>query len=559
MAALPKDIISNICSTLNETRETRYDYRACWGKFKEFRDDGVLCDVTVKCRDTTYDAHKCILSVASPYFQALFTTMMTVDANSGDTTVVDLSDYSNNTVETLLDFMYASEHVTDLNVAEILRLAEFLQYDWLVSVLVHSVRPLINVNNCYTWYEVAKTSGVKVLTTLTKSVIMSNIGELVAMVEYQDVVPHLRDIVREKDPELQKQFVFVCRDKDSKNHIVDFASGTIEMRRDGPTLTACDSSVQLWIVHRHRLLMISTYNTYVRDCPYYHRDYFENNTKVEIQAYNHCSRNYKLLHYVEPCKLVAKVHLENNPQSARPNTPFKISSFAYNGIETLYMLLKDKNDLYVVSKLNLENGEWAENWIAFKPTSQELRMCESKHLGSLLIDGLYDIYDAEKFMFHQGGEDQDHTPQPLNVSFEWKEIYKKAKNKKWDGKLVRSWEAVTLNGNVYLLVSFSCELSKVYVYELNPESVAWEELFVGEVPQLCYLEVGGVLESDNVIYCSLALFSPGGDFLAPLVNRLYRVDFERKVLEDSGIDTSLLTKNTTTPYRYNSVPAYFML
>merc|ERR1712136_70304 len=201
--------------------------------------------------------------------------------------------------------MYACGVAEDTDIVELLRLAEFLQYDWLVNAHIQSMRMLIDKSNCYTWYEVAKSCGVKKLINITKSFIMSGYEDLIAMDEYQDVVPEIEDIVRTKEVEFEKELMFVYHEMDSRNHIIDFTDQTLKMRREGPTLTACDSSVQLYLVHKHRLLMISTFNTYERSCPYYSREYLEINTKIEVQAYNHCLRNYKLLHYIEPCKLVA--------------------------------------------------------------------------------------------------------------------------------------------------------------------------------------------------------------------------------------------------------------
>jgi len=556
MTTLPSDSMVRVSMALNQIRKDRHNHEACWRKFDDFRKDNILCDVSVRCRDKKYDVHKCVISVASPYFLALFTTQMVVE---GDGRTIDLSDYSNNTVETLLDLIYGCADVESADIGELLRLAEFLQYDWLVNALVKSIRPLIDVSNCFAWYETAKTSGVEVLICITKSFIVSSYDELIAMDKYENVAPMIKDIARSMEVDFVKELVIVFHEKDSRNYVINLPDKTIEMRREGPTLTACDSSVQSFFVHKHGLFMISTFNTYERNCPYYTRDYFEQNTKIEIQTYNHCSQTYKLLHYIEPCKLVAKVHTDNTTQHVRPNTPFRISSFAYNGVESLYLVLMDKNDLFTVFKMNLGDGIWAENWITIKPESKDLKICESKHFGSLLIDGLYDAYEMENFPFRKLN---DHSPQPLNVSFDWKPIFKKAhrsksKNRKWNGYW-RSWDAVGLKGEVFLFVVFYCDSSNVYVYQLNPEKLSWDEICIINIPHLLHL--GKVIVCGEEVYCSIYLQknSPTDEESGRAIvetHRLYHLDLTRKVCQDTEMDVSVLKES----HRYATVPAYFML
>ena len=45
-------------------------------KLNELRETNVLCDTTIRTEGQDFAAHKCVLSAASAYFRALFTSQM---------------------------------------------------------------------------------------------------------------------------------------------------------------------------------------------------------------------------------------------------------------------------------------------------------------------------------------------------------------------------------------------------------------------------------------------------------------------------------------------------
>ena len=45
-------------------------------KLNELRETKILCDATIRAQGQDFPAHKCVLSTASQYFQAMFTSEM---------------------------------------------------------------------------------------------------------------------------------------------------------------------------------------------------------------------------------------------------------------------------------------------------------------------------------------------------------------------------------------------------------------------------------------------------------------------------------------------------
>merc|ERR1740124_2081499 len=148
MAALPSATVHTVCRNLCQVETPQTQYKAYWRNLNEQRQEGLLCDVVVQSGTRSYHAHKCILAAASPYFKAVFSSpMLHVNACNSKQEVVDFDLYSAQTVQLLLDIIYGvNEEVGDdsADFSDLLKLAEFLQYDWLISILVDSIRSTID-------------------------------------------------------------------------------------------------------------------------------------------------------------------------------------------------------------------------------------------------------------------------------------------------------------------------------------------------------------------------------------------------------------------------------
>lgn len=68
----------------------------------ELRESKILCDTTIRAEGTDFAAHRCVLTAASEYFRALFTT----DFKENETNVVELKSITSDAMNEVLQFMY---------------------------------------------------------------------------------------------------------------------------------------------------------------------------------------------------------------------------------------------------------------------------------------------------------------------------------------------------------------------------------------------------------------------------------------------------------------------
>lgn len=89
-----------------------------------YRKSGTLCDVTVKVGETTFPAHKVVLSCTSAYFHAMFNSGLREESED----FVELHDLDPQSVEILLDFIYTSKiEIAEENVQRLLPASNLLQ------------------------------------------------------------------------------------------------------------------------------------------------------------------------------------------------------------------------------------------------------------------------------------------------------------------------------------------------------------------------------------------------------------------------------------------------
>merc|ERR1711962_1506585 len=106
-----------------------------------------------------------------------------------------------------------------------LRLADFLQFDWLLNRLIELIRPTLDESNCFDWLEVAKTFGIEKLRLLSESYIRVNFEKLFGMAEYKDVA-----LSMEKDAE--HEIILYCND--DQIHVIDTGRNSCVRLKTGP-------------------------------------------------------------------------------------------------------------------------------------------------------------------------------------------------------------------------------------------------------------------------------------------------------------------------------------
>ena len=114
-------------------------------KLNELRETNVLCDTTIRAEGQDFTAHKCVLSAASAYFRALFTSQMKETKNN----MVELHEAKSTTVSDVLQFIYTGKASIDLsNAQDLAMIADYLIIPSLKTKASLFLKGSINASNC---------------------------------------------------------------------------------------------------------------------------------------------------------------------------------------------------------------------------------------------------------------------------------------------------------------------------------------------------------------------------------------------------------------------------
>ena len=115
-------------------------------KLYQLRNEGILCDVTLRIEGQDFAAHRCVLSAASPFFRALFTSELTAVNNSN---LLELKELKSTAAAEALRFMYTGEALVDsTNAQDLLKAADYLIIDGLKTKVARFLKDTINATNC---------------------------------------------------------------------------------------------------------------------------------------------------------------------------------------------------------------------------------------------------------------------------------------------------------------------------------------------------------------------------------------------------------------------------
>ena len=115
-------------------------------KLYQLRKEGILCDVTLRIEGQDFAAHRCVLSAASPYFRALFTSELTAESNSN---LLELKELKSTAAAEALRFMYTGEALVDSsNAQDLLKAADYLIIEGLKTKVATFLKDTINATNC---------------------------------------------------------------------------------------------------------------------------------------------------------------------------------------------------------------------------------------------------------------------------------------------------------------------------------------------------------------------------------------------------------------------------
>ena len=115
-------------------------------KLNQLRKEGILCDVTLRIEGQDFPAHRCVLSAASPYFRALFTSELAEENNSN---LIELKEIKSAAATEALRFIYTGEARVDYTDAQdLLRTADYLIIEGLKTKVATYLKDSIGATNC---------------------------------------------------------------------------------------------------------------------------------------------------------------------------------------------------------------------------------------------------------------------------------------------------------------------------------------------------------------------------------------------------------------------------
>ena len=116
-------------------------------KLYELRKANNLCDITLRAEGQDFSAHRCVLSAASDYFKALFSSELQVKENQNS--LVELNEVKCAVLAEALLFIYTGEmNITAQNVQDLVMIGDYLIIPSLKTKASQFLEESINASNC---------------------------------------------------------------------------------------------------------------------------------------------------------------------------------------------------------------------------------------------------------------------------------------------------------------------------------------------------------------------------------------------------------------------------
>jgi len=534
------DLLENISQEVCEDIKQKQDdvveddeLKSWWSHFQEFRENGLFCDVLIKSRDSNHSAHKCLLSIFSPYLKTLFITPV---SHQTPLQIVNLSEFSGKTVEYMLDLMYMVDDVDVADVAELLQLAEFIQYDWLVNELVGHLRSYINITNCHVFYEVGRRSGADKLAILAKSVMIARFDEIPQVVEDTQTLEHIKEIVSIKESVFQKQVVvgFEGSAKLSERplYVMDMSKGqmTVYKKNESPWWFGYFSWISSGSYFHFRFLGYFFYcsNLFI---------VVERNNDVQIRCYQQC--------YDGNCSAAEGIERGHTYFSCFQLNGF-VNCFYYDNLHSLYFCCYEETKnkcCWHIFKFDLVKKVILKGWIELSDQLQTNcgpKFVSCKTVGTIIIcaEDEFKFYSMDNFDFEKEGE--NHTPIHLP------NCTKPALAGDPVGSSSDKWNVFDCNNKIYLLIESGETPSRLCICLLDEEHFCWIKCFNIEEVDIAVGYLKNVFVSDGEPY--LAFYIDTKDYI------LYHLDIKRRTLSDTNI--RFPSKDLLS---FSVFPSYFLL
>uniref|UniRef100_A0A1B0G1U4 BTB domain-containing protein n=1 Tax=Glossina morsitans morsitans TaxID=37546 RepID=A0A1B0G1U4_GLOMM len=142
------------------------------------------CDFALEVEGETIYAHRLVLSIASPYFAAMFKN----ETKEKATGFVKLEDIHLTAVETIVEYIYSGEiALTEENVQSVCTTSDYLQIEWVKRECVEFLKRNINATNCLQLRRIADKPPFNELCECTHDYILKNFVILIHKKEWLEL------------------------------------------------------------------------------------------------------------------------------------------------------------------------------------------------------------------------------------------------------------------------------------------------------------------------------------------------------------------------------------
>ncbi|KAK2142576.1 hypothetical protein LSH36_938g00001 [Paralvinella palmiformis] len=216
------------------------------------RQNGVFTDVTLKADDKEITCHRVVLSAASPYFMAMFTSGL--EESCAD--VVEIGGVDGTTLATIVDYIYSSDvDITPDNVQDLIQACELLHFNGLKMACERYMLQQVAPSNCIGFYKFAKLYSLKFLRDGARRTMLTSFREVVAAegefldMAADELVEYLSDdhlVVRTEDPLFEAVRIWYERDPQGRRADLDLVLSQVRF-------PYCSSAYLCDVVERSKL------------------------------------------------------------------------------------------------------------------------------------------------------------------------------------------------------------------------------------------------------------------------------------------------------------------
>ncbi|XP_078663522.1 kelch-like protein diablo isoform X3 [Branchiostoma floridae x Branchiostoma belcheri] len=177
--------------------------RVFLGAVSDLQKDGVLQDVVLEVEGRRFPCHRLVLSAASPYFRAMFTSDM---AESRQETVL-LQGLDADVFEEILSYIYSGTLQVSLDsVQHLYHAADLLQLDYVRDTCSSYMVRNVERSNCVDLYKFADVFSVKIVMKACLQSIARNFTEIASSEEFCSLsVDQLTEIIRHDELDVKEE------------------------------------------------------------------------------------------------------------------------------------------------------------------------------------------------------------------------------------------------------------------------------------------------------------------------------------------------------------------